>query len=248
MVRQISLSLAVAAAIAASAAIVPNVQATPTVSVLGVSGTSNSTNWLSNGLGQIGTTKEAVDWNVAGYLGFSFIEPNSTVVSQDYLTSTPGGTASPLVQFFSSSSGLTTSSQNFGVSDNLGWESNSTIFPSLISGKNLLISEVAPAAGTYYLSIGTTTTGNSSINGISATQVGQVLQWIIVNPTASDTYWFNASQTSSLTTHGGGVTNAGNGPIGFSTTALAPEPTTLSLLAVGVIGLLAARRKARHSH
>ena len=244
MVRQTSLSLAVAAAIAASAAIVPNVQATPTVSVLGVSGTSNSTNWLTNGLGQIGTTKEAVDWTVGGYLGFTYTSPGGTV-QQNHLTS-------PSVQFFSSSSGLTTSSLNFGVADNVGWTSNSTVFP-LLSGNNLLISELAPGAGTYYLSIGTPTTGNSSINGISATQVGQVLQWIIVNPTSSDTYWFNASQTSNVSVASGvasgNVTlNAVNGPIGFSTTALAPEPTTLSLLAVGAIGLLAARRKTRHSH
>ena len=65
--------------------------ANASVMELGVSATSNSTNWLTNGLGQIGTTQEAVDWNVAGDItGFSFLTPpTTTTVNQSYLTGSP---------------------------------------------------------------------------------------------------------------------------------------------------------------
>ncbi len=237
------LSIAVMATVAASAAMVSSVQATPTVVVQGVS-TSTGSNWLSNGLGQIGTTEEAVDWTFASDLGFNFLSPaNPAGLRQDTLYSGS-------VQMFSASSGLATTAEPVGVSTNLGWGNNSSIM-SLLGSNNLLVSEVAPAAGTYYLSVGsggytgTTTTsgtapvGNTDSNGISATAAGQVVRWIVTNPTASDVYWFNASNSGLTTSHGIINSNA-VGPIGFSEV---PEPATLSLFAVGAIGFLVGPRK-----
>ncbi|MGC8561309.1 MAG: PEP-CTERM sorting domain-containing protein [Phycisphaerae bacterium] len=243
------IAIAVIATVAASAAMVSSAQATPTVVVQGVSASTGS-NWLTNGLGQIGTTEEAVDWQVAGDLGFTFLRPSHPAnYAQAKLSS---GT----VQFFSAGSGLATTSQSFGLSRNLGWGNTSSVM-SLLGTNNLLISEVAPAAGTYYLSVGsggytpsatagqysgTTPTGNTDSNGITAT-AGQVVQWIITNPTASDVYWFNASN-SGLSTTVNTFTSDAVGPIGFSAV---PAPATLSLFAVGAIGLLVGRRKKTKS-
>ena len=236
------LSIAVMATVAASAATVASARATPTVVVQGAS-TSTGSNWLSNGLGQIDTTEEAVDWTFASDLGFHFLSPaNPAGLRQDTLYSGS-------VQMFSASSGLATTAEPLGVSTNLGWGNNSSIM-SLLGSNNLLVSEVAPAAGTYYLSVGsggytgsststgTPPVGNTDSNGIIAT-AGQVVQWIVTNPTASDVYWFNASNSGLTTSHGIINSNA-VGPIGFSEV---PEPATLSFFAVGAIGFLVGPRK-----
>ncbi len=76
---------------------------------------------------------------------------------------------------------------------------------------------------------------------------------------APNMYFFDitgvtSGDTFSLTANGAAITS-GNylapqgyiGPMSFDIASV-PEPTTLSLFAVGAIGLLAARRKTRHSH
>jgi hypothetical protein len=121
----------------------------------------------------------------------------------------------------------------------LGWGSSSTI-TSLLGTNDLLISEVAPAAGTYYLSIGSSSSGNSDANPITATSLGQVIQWRVSNPSASDVYWFNATNT--LATASNGVPSDGVGPIGFSAVAV-PEPTSLALVIGSAAGLLLIGRR-----
>lgn len=213
--HSVSISTKLAAAAFLVASIAAADAATVVVTPVGVSETSDNTDWVTNGLATLNGVTSGVDWTQGGqseHVDWIFqagFNQGNLPISTEWPTA---GNQSLL--------GYTVDNAILQIGPNMNADvtANGSSF--------LLISEVAPGAGVF------------SLNGVplTATSAGQVLEW--TTPASSfaqgDTLTFSSDNPS-----------FSDGPIGFSATATVPEPTTLTVSGAAMLLIATARRRKR---